>query len=245
MAQAVKTIESLKISVRGVVQGVGFRPFIYQLAWEYGLKGWICNTSGDVTIEVEGKSDRLAQFLTRLKETPPPRSHIEDISVTEQRTNGYPDFEIRHSQPRKGEYQLISPDLATCDACRAEIFEPGNRRYRYPFTNCTNCGPRFTIIEDIPYDRPLTTMRHFKMCPDCQQEYDDPLDRRFHAQPNACPRCGPSLQLADADGNPVPGEDVIADASRLLKEGNILAIKGLGGFLLAGDATSQVAVNRL
>jgi len=245
MAQAIKTIASLKISVRGVVQGVGFRPFIYQLAREYGLKGWIQNTSGDVTIEVEGKSDRLAQFLTRLKETPPPQSRIEDISVTKQDASGYSDFEIRHSQPQESQYQLISPDLATCDACRAEIFQPGNRRYRYPFTNCTNCGPRFTIIEDIPYDRPLTTMRHFQMCPDCRQEYDNPLDRRFHAQPNACPVCGPSLQLADAGGNPVPTEDVITTASRLLKEGSILAIKGLGGFLLACDATSETAVLRL
>jgi len=245
MAQAIKTIASLKISVRGVVQGVGFRPFIYQLAREYGLKGWIQNTSGDVTIEVEGKSNRLAQFLTRLKETPPPQSRIEDISVTKQDASGYSDFEIRHSQPQESQYQLISPDLATCDACRAEIFQPGNRRYRYPFTNCTNCGPRFTIIEDIPYDRPLTTMRHFQMCPDCRQEYDNPLDRRFHAQPNACPVCGPSLQLADAGGNPVPTEDVITTASRLLKEGSILAIKGLGGFLLACDATSETAVLRL
>ncbi len=245
MTQAVETSESLRISVRGVVQGVGFRPFVYQLAQEYGLKGWVRNTSGDVTIEVEGKSDNLACFLARLKETPPPQAHIEHVSVSKQPVVGYEQFEIHHSLAREGEYQLISPDLATCDACQEDISDPENRRYRYPFTNCTNCGPRFTIIEDIPYDRPRTTMRHFRMCPDCQQEYDGPLDRRFHAQPNACPHCGPSLQLADAEGNAIPSGDIIAHASRLLREGNILAIKGLGGFLLACDATSDAAIQRL
>ncbi|MFC1870042.1 carbamoyltransferase HypF [Chloroflexota bacterium] len=245
MAQAVDTLTALRISVHGVVQGVGFRPFVYQLAQEYDLKGWVCNTSGDVAIEVEGKSTHLTRFLDRLKKTPPPQAHIDDISVSGQPVTGYEQFEIRHSLDREGEYQLISPDLATCDACKAEIFDPANRRYRYPFTNCTNCGPRFTIIEDIPYDRTQTTMRHFQMCPDCQREYDDPLDRRFHAQPNACPSCGPSLQLADAAGNTVPSHDIMADASRLLREGNILAIKGLGGFLLACDATSDQAVYRL
>ncbi len=245
MAQATKTAELLQISVRGIVQGVGFRPFIYQLAAKHNLKGWVCNTSGDVKIEVEGESSNLAQFLTALREMTPPQAHINDISVTKQAAVGYQQFEIRPSLARNDKYQLISPDLATCDACKQELLDPANRRYRYPFTNCTNCGPRFTIIEDIPYDRPHTTMRQFEMCASCQQEYDNPMDRRFHAQPNACSSCGPSLQLADADGNIIPCQDVIARASQLLRQGNILAIRGLGGFLLACDATSERVVRRL
>lgn len=245
MAQAIKTTGLLQISVRGVVQGVGFRPFVYQLAQKHNLKGWVCNTSGDVKIEVEGESDALAQFLTKLREMPPPQAHIDNISVVEQAAVGYKQFEIRPSLARDGKYQLISPDLATCDACQKELFDPANRRYRYPFTNCTNCGPRFTIIEDIPYDRSRTTMREFKMCPLCQGEYDNPLDRRFHAQPNACPECGPSLKLADAKGKSIPTEDTIARASQLLREGKILAIRGLGGFLLACDATNGEVVGNL
>jgi len=245
MAQATKTAESLRISVRGVVQGVGFRPFVYQLAAKHNLAGWVCNTSGDVKIEVEGAGSNLTRFLADLRETPPPQAHIDSISVTKQPAAGCQQFEIRPSLSRDEEYQLISPDLATCDACRRELFDPADRRYRYPFTNCTSCGPRFTIIEDIPYDRPRTTMRQFQMCPSCQQEYDNPMDRRFHAQPNACPTCGPALQLADASGNIIPGQDAIARASQLLREGKFLAIRGLGGFLLACDATSEGAVHRL
>jgi hydrogenase maturation protein HypF len=149
------------------------------------------------------------------------------------------------SVSEEGKYQLISPDVATCPACLEELLSPDDRRYRYPFTNCTNCGPRFTIIEDIPYDRPKTTMRSFKMCPECRQEYDDPLDRRFHAQPNACPRCGPALELVDSKGKAVGAEDALLETSRLLKEGNIVAVKGLGGFLLACDATNENAVKLL
>jgi len=245
MTRAIKTRELLRISVRGVVQGVGFRPFVYQLAHKHNLKGWVCNTSGDVRIEVEGESADLAQFLIDLREMPPPQAHIDDISVEQQTAVGYSQFEIRPSLAQADEYQLISPDLATCHACKKEIFDPTNRRYRYPFTNCTNCGPRFTIIEDIPYDRPRTTMRDFKMCPLCQEEYDNPLDRRFHAQPNACPECGPSLTLADANGKIIPAKDKIAKASQLLREGQILAIRGLGGFLLACDATSEKVIETL
>ena len=171
MTQATESRDSIRVNVRGVVQGVGFRPFVYQLAREHDLKGWVCNTSGDVTIEIEGKTEDMDRFLHRLRETPPPQAHIESISVAKQPLAGYEQFEIRQSRSREGQYQLISPDLATCDACRQEIFDPADRRYRYPFTNCTNCGPRFTIIEDIPYDRPRTTMRHFQMCAQCQKEY--------------------------------------------------------------------------
>ncbi|MFH1775747.1 MAG: carbamoyltransferase HypF [Chloroflexota bacterium] len=245
MAKAIKTSELWRIAVRGVVQGVGFRPFIYRLAHAHNLAGWVCNTSGEVQIEVEGKAGDLARFLADLKETPPPQAHIGAITVTEKPSAGYRGFEIRPSLAHPDEYQLISPDLATCPACRKEIFDESDRRYRYPFTNCTNCGPRFTIIRDIPYDRPLTTMRRFKMCPACQAEYDDPLDRRFHAQPNACPVCGPSLELADVGGNVIPCSDVIARASELLRQGNIVAVRGLGGFLLACDATDEGALRRL
>ena len=245
MTQAIGNRQLLKISVRGVVQGVGFRPFIYQLAQKHKLKGWVLNTSGSVLIEVEGEKADLDGFLSDLKENQPPQARINELSVSRQPPVGYHRFEIRPSRAQAGEYQLISPDLATCDPCRQDFLDPDNRRYRYPFTNCTNCGPRFTIIEDIPYDRPLTTMRRFRMCPACQAEYDDPLNRRFHAQPNACPTCGPSLELADAQGNTVPGRDVIATSSQLLKGGKILAIRGLGGYLLACDATSKAAVSRL
>jgi hydrogenase maturation protein HypF len=241
----VGTVELARISARGVVQGVGFRPFVYQLATKYNLKGWVCNTSEDVKIEVQGESKDLKRFLLELQDNTPPLARIESISVTYHTPTDYKEFEIRHSIAEEGKYQLVSPDIATCQACLKEIFSPEDRRYHYPFTNCTNCGPRFTIIEDIPYDRPKTTMHPFKMCPDCQAEYDNPLDRRFHAQPNACPKCGPKLELLDAKGTHVETSDVIVTVSQLLKEGKILAVKGLGGFLLACDATSEKAVKLL
>jgi len=237
--------ELVRINVRGVVQGVGFRPFVYQLATKYNLKGWVCNTSGDVKIEIEGQRQALDHFLVDLEQLSPPLSRIDGIYSTNHAPVGYPCFEIRHSIAEEGKYQLISPDIATCQACLQEILTPDDRRYRYPFTNCTNCGPRFTIIEDIPYDRPRTTMHRFQMCPECQREYDNPLDRRFHAQPNACPRCGPVLELVDTEGNPVTGADAISTASQLLKNGKIVAIKGLGGFLLACDATNQAVIDLL
>jgi hydrogenase maturation protein HypF len=234
-----------RISVRGVVQGVGFRPFIYRLAQEHDLKGWVRNTSGNVEIEVEGDEAKLNRFLKDLETKAPPMSRIENVEVSFAPAKGYNDFSIKESLSRQGHYQLVSPDIATCPECKQEIFSSDDRRYRYAFTNCTNCGPRFTIIEDIPYDRPKTTMRSFKMCPLCQKEYDDPLDRRFHAQPNACPVCGPSLALVDSEGRTFECEDVISAASRLLKEGKILAVKGLGGFQLACNATDDSVVNNL
>ncbi|OGO03465.1 MAG: carbamoyltransferase HypF [Chloroflexi bacterium RBG_13_53_26] len=237
--------KSLRISVRGVVQGVGFRPFVYRLAHEYGLSGWVRNTSGSVEIEVEGQEAAVDRFITALKAEAPPMASIEEITTAPMPPKGHTDFVIVSSRAERGKYQLVSPDIATCRPCQEEIFSPGDRRYRYPFTNCTNCGPRFTIIKDIPYDRPRTTMGHFKMCSDCQREYDDPLDRRFHAQPNACPKCGPRLELADGLGNAVASSDVIHSAADLLKEGKILAIKGLGGFLLACDATNRQTVHTL
>ncbi len=234
-----------RISVRGVVQGVGFRPFVYQLAHKNNLAGWVCNTSEAVKIEVEGSRINLGRFWRELQDNAPPLAHIEDISRTYLALAGDKGFEIRRSLAEAGKYQLVSPDIATCQDCRKEIFDPEDRRYRYPFTNCTNCGPRFTIIKDIPYDRPLTTMHSFQMCPECQAEYDDPGDRRFHAQPNACPRCGPLLQLIDNQGNHIASDEAITVAGELLRSGKILAIKGLGGFLLACDATSESPVSLL
>ncbi len=237
-----------KIGVRGVVQGVGFRPFVYRLAREHGLTGWVLNHSGGVEIQVEGPPDRLAAFARDLREHAPPLARIEGIDVAEWPVTGYTTFDIRRSISEEGRYQLISPDIATCPDCLRELLDPADRRYRYPFTNCTNCGPRFTIIADIPYDRPLTTMRRFVMCPQCQAEYDDPLDRRFHAQPNACPECGPHVWLVSNSGERIldpNATDVIAQAAHLLQKGAILAIKGLGGFHLACDATNEAAVQTL
>jgi len=245
------------IYVRGVVQGVGFRPFVYRLAHEHGLNGWVLNHSGGVDIEVEGLLPSLEGFLRDLEEKAPPAARIASIKVQARPLNGQLTFEIRESRDRAGHYQLVSPDIATCADCLRELLDPNDRRYRYPFTNCTNCGPRFTIIADIPYDRPNTTMGKFKMCPECQREYDEPVDRRFHAQPNACPRCGPNVWLTVSDiqseldiwnmgSNPSPvGDRAIQAACRVLLAGGITAIKGLGGFHLACDATNAEATARL
>jgi hydrogenase maturation protein HypF len=235
----------LYIEVRGIVQGVGFRPYIYRLARDYHLNGWVQNTSGNVAIEIEGPEETVSQFLSLLKEKAPSAARILDVTVEKLPVKGDIDFEIKKSRPEPGKYQPVSPDLATCPECLEEVFDPEDRRYLYPFTNCTNCGPRFTIIRDIPYDRPMTTMSRFVMCRRCQAEYDDPLDRRFHAQPNACPECGPSLQLTDATGAPVLGKDPLYEAVELLRQGYIIAVKGLGGFQLACDATDKEAVARL
>ena len=239
------TAGAVHISVRGVVQGVGFRPFVYLQANKYALSGWVRNTAADVQIELEGNPDNIAGFLKALREHPPPMSRIESVELTDRPPRHVSGFEIRLSDTGEGQYQLVSPDLATCSDCRKEIFAPPDRRYRYAFTNCTQCGPRFTIIESMPYDRPSTTMRQFEMCSACRAEYDNPENRRFHAQPNACPVCGPELALRDSRGQPVPCDDAIATTAALLGEGSIVAIKGLGGFLLACDAESDEAVNIL
>jgi len=231
--------------LEGVVQGVGFRPFVYGLALRHSLKGWVNNSSAGVHVEVEGEKEAIENFTRELPQQTPPRARIESLRFEDLEAAGFHSFEIRKSVEEAGKYQLISPDIATCPACRSEVFNPQDRRHRYPFTNCTNCGPRFTIIEDIPYDRPKTTMAKFRMCPDCQREYDDPADRRFHAQPNACPRCGPKIELGDGDGKGLEVTDPISTAIGFLKEGKILALKGLGGFLLACDAGDPSAVERL
>ena len=240
---AVRT--GVTVKVKGVVQGVGFRPFVYQLATKNHLTGWVRNTSGEVEIRLAGRRSDIGAFVDRLMEEAPPLARIEETTVEYHAPGDFERFEIRESQPQEGQYQLVSPDIATCDECLSEVLDPGNRRYRYPFTNCTNCGPRFTIIQDIPYDRPLTTMHRFRMCPDCQREYDDPSDRRFHAQPNACHVCGPRLDLLDRRGDHVACSDPVAETARLLKQGYVVAVKGLGGFLLACDATNAGVVRRL
>ena len=239
------TLVLARISIRGVVQGVGFRPFVYSLAFRYNLKGWILNSSEAVKIEVEGSRSAIELFLQALQSETPPLAHIENISISHHKPVGYLIFEIRHSVAEEGKYQLISPDIATCQKCLTELLNIQDRRYRYPFINCTNCGPRFTIIDEIPYDRARTTMRQFRMCPQCQSEYDNPLDRRFHAQPNACSNCGPSVELVNANGDIVSCSDPILQTSQLLKRGKIIAVKGLGGFLLACNANNASVVAAL
>ena len=186
-----------RLRVRGVVQGVGFRPFVYNLALRCGVNGWVRNTSAGVEIQVEGGARRVAAFRAALPRETPPRAFIAALDDEPAEAEGAAGFAILESAADPGAYQLVSPDIATCDDCRRELLEPSDRRYRYPFTNCTNCGPRFTIIDDLPYDRERTTMRVFPMCPACRREYTDPTDRRFHAEPNACPVCGPQVTLID------------------------------------------------
>jgi hydrogenase maturation protein HypF len=239
--------QALHVEVSGVVQGVGFRPFVYNLATRLGLRGWVLNHSGGVEIEVEGSQERLDAFVTALRAEAPPLAHIEALAARPIPPVGFSHFEIRRSERQEGRYQLISPDIATCPDCLREVLDPTDRRYRYPFTNCTNCGPRFTIIADIPYDRPNTTMRAFAMCPDCQREYDDPANRRFHAQPNACSICGPHLWLTDSAGQLLAGDasQALSQVRDRLLAGQIVAIRGLGGFQLACDATNADAVRTL
>jgi hydrogenase maturation protein HypF len=216
-----------RLEVNGIVQGVGFRPFVYNLANHFGLKGEVANTSAGVSIHIEGPLDRIKSFETDLAARCPPLAHIVEISTRSESVKQYADFNIVKSRGRAARSTLISPDVSICDDCLRELFDPKDRRYLYPFINCTNCGPRYTIIDDIPYDRPKTSMRHFKMCNACQSEYDDPTDRRFHAQP------------------PVDAGDPVKKAADLLRKGYIVAIKGLGGFHLAADAENSAAVIRL
>ena len=287
----------LKLTVRGAVQGVGFRPFIYRLATGAGLTGWVNNSAQGVFIEVEGPRTTLEEFLLRLESEKPPRSSVQSLEASWLDPIGYTGFEIRESEAGGAKTALVLPDIATCPDCLGEIFDPLNRRYGYPFTNCTNCGPRFSIIESLPYDRANTSMKGFTMCPQCQAEYNDPLDRRFHAQPNACPICGPRLELWDRKGKPlpapakgaqpsgcssapssrarpqsppassvqstllqpkgcapvVPGQPraseaicgALAAAAEAIRQGQLVAVKGLGGFHLMVAAHNDEAVRRL
>jgi hydrogenase maturation protein HypF len=233
------------ITVHGVVQGVGFRPFVYRLAMEEGLAGFIGNDSGGVTIEVEGRADRIDSFRRRLEAEAPPLSRIDSAIAIAARPTGETGFCIVASAAGGQVSTGIPADAATCSDCLRELLDPNDRRYRYPFLNCTNCGPRFTITRRIPYDRPQTSMANFKMCPACQTEYDDPTNRRFHAQPNACPVCGPRVWLVTPDGADIASCDPVTETIERLLAGEIVAIKGIGGFHLAVDATNETAVMRL
>jgi len=230
------------IEVSGIVQGVGFRPYVYRLATGRQLRGTIRNTSAGVTIEVQGPAETVQDFVEHLPTEAPPLARITSFAVNEVPCNGDPDFRIVRSHEGEEVRTLISPDVAICPDCLREMFDPADRRYRYPFINCTNCGPRFTIVRDIPYDRPSTSMAAFPMCPACQAEYADPLNRRFHAQPNACWACGPRVELWNKSGRRIECRDPIAEAASGLHAGLVVAVKGLGGFHLAVDATNPAAV---
>ncbi len=236
---------AVRITVFGVVQGVGFRPFVYRLAHRLGVDGWVENAGTGVEIHVEGPAAVVGTvFPAALRAELPPLAVIERLDVRPATLEGCRGFEIRATRARSG-FVFISPDIATCDECLEEIDTPGERRYRYAFTNCTNCGPRYTIVSGLPYDRPRTTMAGFPMCPDCRREYEDPLDRRHHAQPIACPVCGPRLTLLDApSGRKIRGGG-IPEAAALIRAGKVLAVKGLGGFHLVCDPFNKSAVARL
>jgi len=251
----------VRIHITGVVQGVGFRPFVYGLATRLELKGWVRNTSAGVDIEVDGDTDLLDAFVNALRDDAPPLSRIDTLTATPVPAAGFRSFDIVHSEAIPDAFQPISPDVSICSDCLRELFDPADHRYRYPFINCTNCGPRFTIIKDIPYDRPETTMAPFPMCETCAAEYQDPLDRRFHAQPVACPDCGPKVWLEirnekkeTSDGEASlrntqyairSSDEAVLETQTLLQQGKIIAIKGLGGFHLACDATNATAVTEL
>lgn len=272
-------MKAISIHVTGVVQGVGFRPFIYNLAHEYNLKGWVYNDSEGVKIHVEGPDAVVNSFPVLIEKTAPAAARIDDIVVSHAEEAGLVDFHIQESQHKDGMRTLISPDMATCKSCQTELFSAEDRRYRYPFINCTDCGPRFTVIKDTPYDRPLTTMAPFKLCPECEAEYKNPSDRRFHAQPNACFICGPRIFLnqstrlrgsahspedtismqwewlpamanspkihRDKDAEAARSNSIIIEAAEALHSEKILAIKGLGGYQLACNARSEIAVRKL
>jgi hydrogenase maturation protein HypF len=238
-------MERRVISIHGVVQGVGFRPFVYGLAMRLRLSGFVKNVVGGVAIDVEGDAQSLEKFISRLTSDAPPLAQIDSLAWDSQPSLGYRDFQIKPSDDNGAGPILFSADVATCDDCLAELFDPADRRYRYPFLNCTNCGPRLTIVTGAPYDRSRTTMADFAMCAACRMEYEDPSNRRFHAQPTCCPACGPSLQLRDAAGTLIASTDPIAEFAEALMEGKIGALKGLGGFHLACDARSVLAVGEL
>ncbi|MBD3285471.1 carbamoyltransferase HypF [candidate division WOR-3 bacterium] len=239
-------MKAVRIRVTGTVQGVGFRPWVYRLAEGAGLKGYVLNDLGGVTIHVEGVNIRIDDFLKKLMDSPPPASRITSIKTRDAEPEGYEDFTIEQSGKGQASQSLeVSPDMATCPDCRREILDPSDRRFGYPFTNCTDCGPRYTIISELPYDRPNTVMGEFDMCPRCLGEYDNPRDRRFHAQPNACAVCGPSVVLLNNRGRAVRCSDPLKEAAEYIRRGMIVAVKGLGGYHLMCDAMNVHAVIRL
>jgi len=246
MKKGITDTERVRITIRGAVQGVGFRPFVYRLAQECGLGGRVLNSAQGVSIEAEGKKEMLECFLARLQTEKPPHAYIQSLESLYLDPVGYADFIIGRSEGSGVRSALVLPDIAICSHCLSELFDRENRRYLYPFTNCTNCGPRFSIIEGLPYDRANTTMKAFEMCGDCRREYEDPRDRRFHAQPNACPTCGPHVELWDTGGRVVAERnDAVRRGADIIQRGGILAVKGIGGFHLMVDAGNDEAVRRL
>jgi len=236
----------VKLALRGAVQGVGFRPFVHRLANELAVTGWVNNSPQGVFVEAESPRPTLEQFVNRLEVEKPPRSFIQSMETTWHEPVGFEKFEIRPSEISGEKIALVLPDIATCPDCLREICDPTNRRYRYPFTNCTNCGPRFSLINVLPYDRANTSMDKFVMCPACRDEYENPADRRFHAQPNACPVCGPQLEFWNADGEAIfGGNDALLAAANTIRCGKIIAVKGVGGFHLLADARNENVVRRL
>lgn len=238
--------QRVKIVIRGAVQGVGFRPFVYRLATELKIKGWIINSSQGVFVEAEAEEKILNEFLLRLSSDKPKNSFIQSFEHSFADIYGFQSFEIRESDESGGKTALVLPDISTCPDCLEEIFDPENRRFLYPFTNCTNCGPRFTIIKDLPYDRAKTTMAEFIMCPECRAEYTDPSNRRYHAEPTACHVCGPQVELRDQNGRKLfEKHEAIQNAAKQILDGRIIALKGIGGFQLICDARSDEAVRLL
>ncbi|HEY9504633.1 MAG TPA: carbamoyltransferase HypF, partial [Gemmatimonadales bacterium] len=239
-------LSARQVHVTGVVQGVGFRPFVHRLALRHGLAGWVRNESGEVHIEVEGSERELMAFLRALRCEAPPLARVEEVESVPAVPLGAARFSIRRSRPRPGRRQPVPPDTGLCAACEAELFDPANRRYRHPFITCTDCGPRFTVIEALPYDRERTSMRAFRQCDECLKEYGDSADRRYHSETNCCPACGPRVWYEPAGSTDrVDGDAGLEQAAALLRAGGILALRGLGGFHLAVDAIDDVAVRRL
>jgi len=235
-----------KLTITGVVQGVGFRPFVYQLALRYRLNGTIANSTSGVKIEIEGNEDTIMQFMDSLKNELPPLARIDSLVSTSGKYKSYSSFQILQSETQDSKSAMVSPDIAICQNCLQEMSDPNNRRYAYPFINCTDCGPRFSIIKSLPYDRPYTSMNSFKMCKACHHEYTDPFDRRFHAQPISCPECGPKLILRSADGNELAKDkEALSLTVDAIKKGHIVALKGLGGFHLICDAINSDTVAKL
>lgn len=239
------SITAVRLRIRGVVQGVGFRPFVYRIAVRSGLRGYVTNTPGSVEVHVEGEPEAIRRFRELFRRELPPPARVAGIRERRARPEGFSGFTIERSERSGIALSTIPPDIALCPACLAELFDPADRRHGYPFLNCTNCGPRFTIVGRLPYDRESTSMAAFPLCPQCRKEYEDPADRRFHAEPTACPDCGPALEVRAGDGGAVATDDPVGHAAGALLSGAIVAIRGLGGFHLAADATNDGAVARL
>jgi len=239
------TFSSLRLHVSGIVQGVGFRPFVHRLAQRHGLSGWIRNTSADVEIAAEGNAEALHSFIADLRAHAPPIARIDRITAEAASLSGFDGFAIADSDTTGALRQLVAPDVGICAACERELFDPANRRYLYPFITCTDCGPRYSVIDAMPYDRERTSMRAFTQCEQCAREYHDPADRRYHSETNSCAACGPTLRCLDARGTAMTSGDPIATAVKLIQAGQVVAIRGIGGFHLAVDATNESAVSRL